>query len=148
MHLLVTGIPACGKTTFARWLVANHGYIRCPQGEEPGPDFYADLSKALSANVNVVIDWGFPVQDLQKVESLLAAGTTGWWFDGDRSAALEAFKMREGHPGTVEDFQRQLGQIEQAWSSISAVFSDHVLEVIYPGPTFLSNDERWQRVRH
>ncbi|MDA8210209.1 MAG: hypothetical protein M0Z92_14580 [Actinomycetota bacterium] len=146
MHLLVTGIPATGKTTFARWLVANHGYVRCPAGEEPGSNFYADIAAALNGSEDVVIDWGFPVQDLPKVKSLIAAGTVGWWFDGDRDAAFAVFSERKGHPGSIEDWHRQLAQIQGAWPAIAETFEGHILAVISSDRVFMSNEQRLQRI--
>jgi hypothetical protein len=60
--LHITGIPATGKTCFARWLADEHDYKRCPSDEEP--DLYTrievQIDRALAESENVVLDWGIP----------------------------------------------------------------------------------------
>lgn len=147
MHLLVAGIPGTGKSTFARWLVSEHGYVRCPSGEEPGTNFFRDIDEARQTSENVVIDWGFPVGMLDTVRLLIASGVEPWWFDGDRDAALEAFLARTGHPATRAAWDVQLGSIEEHWDNLASTFEGRILDVISTGPVHVSNVERWQRIQ-
>lgn len=140
VHLLIAGIPASGKSSFARWLVDNHDYVRCPSGEEPGASFLTEIDQARSAGPNVVIDWGFPVRALPIVRELVASGVEPWWFDGDRDAALQAFLARPDHPATKADWDVQLAAIEEHWHEIADMFRDRILNVVSPGPTHLSSE--------
>jgi hypothetical protein len=122
VHLLIAGIPGTGKSTFTRWLINHHHYVRCPFGEEPGPTFWADINEARATRPNVVIDWGFPVSCLPAVRTLIASGVKPWWFDGDRDAALQSFLARPDHPATRADWDRQITAIQQHWNEIKVVF--------------------------
>lgn len=148
MHLLVAGIPASGKTTFARWLVRHYGYVRCPSGEEPGPAFSTEIAEARSAHADVVIDWGFAISDLPKVSALIADGVQGWWFDGDHGAALAAFLARRGHPGAKTAWDTQIASIDKHWDEIEPLFRGRVLKVIYSGPTttHVANEARFDLI--
>lgn len=146
MHLLIAGIPGTGKSTFARWLVLERGYVRCPSGEEPGANFLPDIDEARRGSDNVVIDWGFPVGMLDTVRALIASGVEPWWFDGDRNAALESFLARTGHPATKAAWDVQLRNIEDHWDDLASTFEGRILDVISPGPVHLSNEERWERI--
>lgn len=143
MHLLIPGIPGTGKSTFARWLAGEHGYLRYPSGEEPGSTFFADIERARRTSDNVVIDWGFSVRMLDSVRSLIASGVEQWWFDGDRDAALQAFLARTGHPGTRAAWDVQLRNIEEHWDEFAVTFDGRMLDVVAPGPVHLPNEERW-----
>jgi hypothetical protein len=146
MHLLIAGIPATGKSTFARWLVEQHGYHRCPSGEEPGSDFLSEVIATRSAWPDVVIDWGFPVGWLPHVRNWIADGVEPWWFDGDRDAARQIFLSRSDHPATPADWDRQLAAINDHWADIQGVFRGRVMVVIEPGPTLMSNEDRFHRI--
>lgn len=146
MHLLITGIPAIGKSTFSRWLTDVHGYVRCPSTEEPGPDFFDAIARARSQTGKVVIDWGFPVSQLSRVCELIASGVQGWWFDGDRDAAFQNFQNRVGHPADEAAWHRQLAAIDVSWEHIQSAFQGRILHVIAAGPALMSNEERWERI--
>ncbi len=64
MHLLISGIPGTGRSTFARWLVSEHVYIQCPS-EELGSTFFDKIDRAKRTSEDVVIDYGFPLQQLK-----------------------------------------------------------------------------------
>ena len=147
MHLLIAGIPASGKSTFARWLVDDHGYVRCPSGEEPGATFLDEIDGARAEHPNVVIDWGFPVGALSIVRGLIASGVEAWWFDGDRDAALEAFLARSGHPGTKHDWDVQMTAIQGHWTEIEELFQGRILNVVTPGPAHLSNESHFRLIQ-
>ena len=143
MHILLAGIPATGKSTFADWLVDLHAYTRCPTGREPGAAFFSEVEATRARHADVVIDWGFPVAQLPIVGRWVDGGVEPWWFDGDRDAALEVFLGRRGHPATRADWDRQMGDIDEHWQEIQGVFGDRILQVVRPGPTFMSNEERY-----
>ena len=144
MHLLITGIPATGKSTFSRWLSDVHGYVLCPSTEEPGPDFFGEIARTRSQTNDAVIDWGFPVGQLPRVRELIANGVQGWWFDGDRDAAFQNFQTRAGHAADENAWHSHLGDISQRWSEIQNAFAGRILNVISTGPILMSNEDRWK----
>ena len=147
MHLLISGIPATGKSTFSRWLATERGYKRCPSSEEPDWSvFFQQIDETRSHSENVVIDCGFPVNQLSRVRDLIASGVQGWWFDGDRDAAFGAFQARVGHPATEEAWYKQLADIGRTWDDIQRVFEGRILNVIRSGPVFMSNEDKWQLI--
>jgi hypothetical protein len=60
MRLFISGMPACGKSTFSRWLASEHDFIRCPSTEEPGDAFLAEIEWAMQHANDTVVDYGFP----------------------------------------------------------------------------------------
>ncbi|MHB8190477.1 MAG: hypothetical protein ACYDHP_08710 [Ferrimicrobium sp.] len=146
MHLLISGIPGTGKSTFARWLAFEHGYVRCPSGEEPGPTFFDDIVKARETSEDVVIDYGFPLGQLEWVRSLIASSVKPWWFDGDRDAALQAFLARRDHLATIAEWNTQLRQIVEHWKELETTFAGRILNVVSPGPVHMPNEQRWELI--
>lgn len=150
MQLLICGIPGTGKSTFAEWLVSEHQYVRFPDQDEQ-PLTEADVNRALGI-ADAVIDWGFPAYNpdfklsVRAVRELTAVHHfEHWWFDGDRHAALQSFLTR----GTVSRaaWDRQLAGIDEHWDEIQAVFADRIVNVISDGASYMSNDERFERIR-
>lgn len=88
MQLLIAGIPGTGKSQFARWLVQSHGFAHF---DVDNPSHRGRSVDRWLAQQRLVIDWGFPVSELQTVEWLVERGVSHWWFDGDRDAAAESF---------------------------------------------------------
>src|SRR5215204_99584 len=119
--LLLSGIPASGKTNFGRWLASEKSFIHYDvehdqtSGRLAGAGllrpWYAcfqtgdalPLVEALrNSNRPIVWDWGFPVQSLPIVEVMKRAGFTLWWFDADPSTARAAFLARgDAHIATI-----------------------------------------------
>ena len=147
MQLLICGIPASGKSEFARWLVKEHGYVRCPAGEEPGANFLEEIAQARRIDQNVVVDWGFPPQLIGQVRELIADGLSPWWFDGDRDAAFQSFVSRPDHPAAREDWDRQLSLINDGWPEIEAAFAGRILEVVHSGPTYMAPSELFELIQ-
>ena len=146
MRLFILGIPACGKTTFSRWLVSERGFVRCPSTEEPSAFFVSEIERALEHATDIVIDYGFPEGGFPIADALIGAGFEFWWFDGDRTASLEAFIARPGHPATPQNYADYMAHIERNWPWYQARFGDRRLDVIGPGPAFMSNEDRWAAI--
>jgi hypothetical protein len=144
MRLFISGIAGCGKTTFARWLSDAQGYIRCPSGEEPVPGtFFGEIEAAIASERSVVIDWGFLSYAFDYVDHLIALGFEFWWCDGDRQAAARVFYERVGHPASNEDHDVYMRSVVEHWDWYEARMADRRLDVIGPGPTFMSVEDRW-----
>ena len=141
MHLLISGIPASGKTTFCRWLEEKKGFLHLNVEEDGVLDrhglasvwnalFDAGTSAAPFVQAlekfkrPVVIDWGFPPECLDAVRKLFDGGVMLWWFAADWSVARRKFQER-GYP-FVQDFDIQIGKIKGALPEIHALFRSHV----------------------
>jgi len=152
--VLISGIPATGKTCFGNWLARNHGFLHVDLENSPQlPDPLrtqplAFIDQARTGRSDMVVTWGFPPwpAHMAKVRELRAAGLVAWWFDGDRSAAFENFQLRADHPGTASDWARQLWLIEKVWSEIADFYGDRRIDVIGPGPSYLDPGKIFARM--
>jgi hypothetical protein len=96
--VLISGIPATGKTCFGNWLARYHGFRHIDLESDPDrPDPFAMeplafIDQTRAGQSDLVITWGFPPWPpcLAKVRELHSAGLVPWWFDGDRAAAFPA----------------------------------------------------------
>jgi len=159
MHLLISGIPASGKSTFCRWLEEKKGFLHLDV-EKPGVlDRYglatawatlfdastlaAPLIEALEKFKRpVVIDWGFPPERLDEVRRLFEAGVILWWFAADWAVARRKFQLRR-YP-RVQDFDIQILKIEATLPEINELFHSHKEYTlpssgIYPPPDKIWN---------
>src|SRR5205823_4467699 len=95
--VVVSGIPATGKSAYASWLREEHGFVHVdienggfdPLGlagawaaiarlPPPPLDPLIEGLRALAAPV--VLDWGFPPERLPLVKAMHVSGITAWWF--------------------------------------------------------------------
>ncbi len=159
---LLCGIPACGKSSYGRWLerekriafvdVEEDGELQSAGLEEHWSRLFADLTHASEfANAvfreerQVVLGWGFPVEYLPVVSALRNSQIDVWWLDGDRDAARESF-LRRGSI-SVELYDRQIANIEAHWPEIASLFgTERIIRVVAPGPTYLAPAEIYARM--
>ena len=141
MHLLISGIPASGKSTFCRWLEEKKGFLHLNVEEDGILDQHglaaewlalfgasaraAPFIEADRFNRSVVIDWGFPPERLNTVRKLSEGGVMLWWFAADWAVARRKFAER-GYP-FVQDFDVQIRKIEAALPDINVLFGSHVV---------------------
>src|SRR5260370_34112047 len=97
VHLLIAGIPGTGKSTFARWLINHHHYVRCPFGEEPGPTFWSDINEDRATRTYVVIDCGIPVSCFPAVLTLISSDVKSCRFYGDTNSVITHCHARPAH---------------------------------------------------
>ena len=154
--ILLSGVPATGKSTFGNWLSVHHGFLHVDV-EHAGSDpvgvrraWITALSAAdpeplvkalITTSRPVVIDWGYLPGFLPFVRSLHDAGLTAWWFDGDVAAARSRFVERG--TGSVSDFDQQMARIEAARPLISEFYADRIVRTLDASGRF----ERWEVVR-
>ena len=122
--ILLSGIPATRKSTFARYLASEHGFahynLECDPRDWPHPELKAKWDDDRTAFVaelrkyhdRVVLDWGFPVSCSSWISELIDQGVRLVWFDGDVTRAREAFIKRGGI--SPEYFDRQVEAIKRA----------------------------------
>lgn len=152
--VLISGIPATGKTCFGDWLARRHGFLHVDLEDSPlsgdvlRMEAGAFMDKACAGRSEVVVTWGFPPDRacIAKIRELHAAGLVPWWFDGDRQAAFESFRDRPGHPGTVPAWVLQLARIDAAWPEIVDLYGERRIDVIRPGRSYLDHEEIFSRM--
>jgi hypothetical protein len=122
--ILLCGIPATRKSTFARYLALEHGFahydLECHPRGWPHPELKvlwdssrtSFLTQLRRFRDRVALDWGFPVMCLPWVKELTNGGAKLIWFEGDVACAREAFIQRGGI--SVMEFDRQVAAIKQA----------------------------------
>jgi hypothetical protein len=122
--ILVSGIPATGKSSFARYLAREHGFahydLECYPCGWPQPELKPlwdssrgdFLVKLQVLHPRVALDWGFPVGCLPWVRELVAAGTKLIWFTGSICRARAIFIERGGID--VCQFDAQVKAIQDA----------------------------------
>jgi hypothetical protein len=161
MHLLISGIPASGKSTFCRWLEEEKGFLHL-NVEEDGvldrqglaaewlPLFGASASAAPFIEAlekfkrPVVIDWGFPPEYLDAVRKLSEGGVMLWWFAADWAVARRKFAERGSRKGPIEAFDIQIRKIEAALPEINAVFRSHVVYALPSTGIYTPREEIWK----
>jgi hypothetical protein len=159
MHLLISGIPASGKSTFSRWLEEKKGFLHLDV-EKPGVlDRYGlstgwatlfDASTSAAPFIEalenfkrpVVIDWGFPPEHLNTVRKLFDGGVMLWWFAADWDVARRKFKERGTLP--MELFDIQIRKIEEALPDINALFRSHVEYTLPSTGIYTPPDKIWE----
>jgi hypothetical protein len=159
MHLLISGIPAAGKTTFCRWLEEKKGFRhldvekpgvldRCGLATAWGAFFAASTSAAPFVQAldgfrrPVVIDWGFPPECLHAVRKLFDSGVMLWWFAADWAVARRKFDLRRYPP--VQYFDIQIRKIEAALPEINALFRSHVEYALPSTGIYTPPDKIWK----
>lgn len=162
VHL--SGIPACGKSTYGKWLEQEKGFLHLDfdkllQGE--GTSGKLALIRILQTNGSrsfietirktvhpAALDWGFPPNNLPLVRNLQEEGVKVWWFDGDREAARQAFIRREAarqafiREGdvSVETLDRQMALIERHWAKIMEIVGSRVIKTLRKDGSYLSSE--------
>lgn len=159
MHLLISGIPASGKTTFCKWLAEKKGFLHLNVEEDgvldrhglaaewlalfgagsPAESFIQALDKFKRS---VVIDWGFPPEHLDTVRKLFEAGVMLWWFAADWVVARCKFKERGTIP--VGLFDIQIRKIEAVLPEINALFRSHVEYTLPSTGIYTPPDQVWE----
>lgn len=158
--ILLSGIPASGKSTYGEWLAREKGFIhldvehgvlqRAGLKELWDRIFTEGISVAPFIEgvrqfaVPVAIDWGFPPQCLPTVRAFHQHGVATWWFDGDREAARRAFIRR----GTVSvaDLDVQMRLIAERWAEITSFFGTRVINTINRDVTYIPPEQIFQHM--
>jgi hypothetical protein len=122
--LLLSGIPASGKSSLGRYLAREHTYahydLECYPHGWPHPELkllwdssHVDFVTQLrTRHRRIVLDWGFPPLLMQWVDELLTIGVRLVWFAADVHKARTLFIQRGGQP--VTDFDAQVQAILEA----------------------------------
>ena len=117
-RILISGIPASGKTTLAEYF-ATQGFYHVDMERDDFKAGYEYLNNRdkflgrLAVHEDVVISWGFvPHLYRKSVEHLLENEYTLVWLDGDRVSSFREFmKREENDPISESRYHRQMEMI-------------------------------------
>jgi hypothetical protein len=112
---LITGVPGTGKTCYGDKFATDFGFVHYDLEDQQTLSRFTTFAQLiielLSLNKSVIVTWGFNPEDrpsLELIRQFRNAGLKLIWFDGNRPAALQAFRKR----GTVSE-QALVAQMER-----------------------------------
>lgn len=114
--ILLTGIPATGKTTLGNYLKNNHGFKHIDFEDAISLNQFAKdpdtFLESLAKEDKVVISWGFCPDEIQTpmVIYLKTKEFNLFWLDGDHVSALREYIRR--NTGAKSAFYYQMFRIE------------------------------------
>lgn len=133
-RLLITGLPATGKTTIGNYLQDNYGFLHVDFEDgtsikkfEKDPQQFLD---GLKNQPKVVISWGFvPVKKhIQMVEFLTSHNFDLIWFQGNYLTSLLTFIRRD-----------KVGNLAYFFMQISRIHFSHVIAKMSPKIVYTFN---------
>ncbi len=144
--ILLSGLPAGGKTRLGDTLAADHGFSHTDMEAnhwalaEAHKDPEAFL-RAFPDDRDVVLTWGFhPLKSLQVVQVLVRGGFTPVWLDGNRAHFFASFMHREdGNPIMAAFYHQQLERIAQA--GVLEAIDWRIVDPFRPDGSFRPLDE-------
>ena len=144
--VLISGVPASGKSTYSRWLAAQKcfQYVDLEQSNPTREEQALNVLRGLS-ETRVVLDYGFaPLLAMTAIEAFKAAGVVLWWFDADWDVARIKFMGRDR--GSVDDFDTQRRKVLSAWQEIVSIFSPNIIEALRPTGEYVSPEDLYDRM--
>lgn len=158
--LFISGMPACGKTTFGKWLEEKYGYkhfdfekIR-PSLLEQHPSEMGEfvnlripkklIDSLIREGAPIVFNWGFPVSRIDTAASI-ANQILPVWFCAEPAIAEKRFKKRGGQP--VSEFREQVSDLSIHKVRLDAVFRGNTIEMIDGSGSFLEFGTAFQRIK-
>lgn len=158
--ILIWGVSGAGKSRYCKWL-AQRGHIyldndtiaqRMAEGTASalerrwmsthvGETAAEDFAKSIAAE-RVVLGFGARPDDraLALLRRLIDLGASAWWFDGDRTAALESWLDRDV-PVPAEYWHIQTAAVDAAWPKIAEILRSKIVRTIGPKRAYLSETQ-------
>lgn len=142
-NILITGVPASGKTTMGNWLAKNYGYTHLDFDEEKHSNLIYKDDGGFDAIKRIirespqpfVISFGFvPVYLVWIVKMMMMKEVeAAFWFDADYEIAQELFEKRNKDlpvfvkERKLEQFHIQMARIKRHWEIMYPFFSPNII---------------------
>lgn len=156
MNYLISGIPACCKTSFGDW-VQDFGWLHIDMEAWEGSAQHRLWEKCLKESSisnfisllnrsapNIVFTWGYPPECINIVRQFKNHGAALWWFDGDEGAARAA---KLGRDGLATDFDIQLNKIRSHQAELDALYGENTIRTLQETGDYLSFDKIAEAIR-
>ena len=167
--LVVAGVPASGKSTFARGLQNRGFYYFTLNGEDSehrtddlqqeawlayNRVFAGEATETLIAVIRraplpAVVEWGFPPNDraLQIVKDMRAHRARFVWLDCPTDVARKRFRKRErGNVASMRAFDQQMSLIDARWNDIAHAASPLIVNVLRDGRAVRSTNDLYNEI--
>jgi hypothetical protein len=158
--LLITGMPASGKTSFGDWLRDNRGYVHVDLDaadclKTAGlPPFWTEKERVASLDTGrlrefvrhlrtvgkpSVLTWTFPTDLVDFTREMTSFGVVAWWFEADRLASRVKYAsrntvLRNGvySRGKPDTtlFDRYVGAVNSNWARIAPIFGERIIRTL------------------
>jgi hypothetical protein len=163
--LILWGVPGSGKSTYAKHLVEQHGYVHIDTDAQGAGESRAakawravlnghgtpeDFVKAARYNPEpVVTEYGMFANDrgIALLRRLRDAGAEPWWFDGDRAAAFRAWQdeNKKARPNFVDPMWHNVVRvIDENYAALQEFFGSTMVRTIEAGPTHIPPEETFK----
>jgi hypothetical protein len=150
--LLISGMPATGKTHYCGWLAEHHGYRHFEFNRDPEVRGHiaslitqervgtsSDVICESIENVLIpflspdgapaVLDFGFPPHCLPLVCMLKATGFSVWWFHANLDIARREYIRLEGD-AAAPFFDRQADAVSHSWPQLKVTLKPNILTTL------------------
>ncbi len=165
--LILWGVPGAGKSTFARWLVAEKRFDHVDTDIVIGSNRASTLLERAWADVGlsaeafvataqahprpVVVEFGMyaNADGMRLLNRLRGLGVEPWWFDGDRTAAKDAWLEENRKSGRAfEDgkWDEVVAVVNQNWRLIEDNLAERVLRTIESSGYHVPPAETYRRI--
>ena len=158
--LLITGMPASGKTSFGDWLRDNRGYVHADLDaadclKTAGlPPFWTEKERISSLDSGrlrefvrhlrtlskpSVLTWTFPTDLVDFGREMTSFGIVAWWFEADRLASRQRYAsrstiLRNGVYSRGKSdttlFDRYVGAVSSNWARIAPIFGERIIRTL------------------
>lgn len=145
--ILLTGMPAMGKTTIGDYLMDNHGYTHLDFEETTARGEYllkgdlnlkTSIMNLMQKTSNIVITWGFqPNETFSEIFLLRNLGFEWFWFDGNREHAYKQYLIRSNKycSGDLECMENAIYAWREQLKRIKAYVDPNLVEL---SPTIIN----------
>jgi hypothetical protein len=156
--LIISGVPACGKTAFGDWLRDERGFrhldMEAPQQQAQTARLWTEyqvgkfaeirmvLDRLREGNPKLVVTWGFIPNSIGigLLHMFQDVGFQPWWFTGPVAVARHAWVQRDNRPD-ASLFDAQMRRIDAVSADLNGLYVSTTLRTLEDDGSRLSFDE-------